>query len=289
MKILLGCLNANGLGGSELYHYELAKELYNTGIDVTLFTLREIDDKDQIRIKLNDIGIKQISSKNINYKEQFDIIIASQPQVNDFLLNIYSNTPIISIIHSEIRSEDPILDPRISHYIGIRQPIVDMLINEYNIDSNKVSLIYNPVDTSRFNLNNRVSYEKTTGIFVGEVLDNIRFEAISHLVNHCIENDWDLMIMSESKYDFKHPNIKYINKRWDTESIVKDVDFTAGILLGRTTLEGLCCGVPGYVYYINKNGNVTGIDLIEPDNIQQFGSKYVAQQHIELYNKIINK
>ena len=289
MKILLGCLNANGLGGSELYHYELAKELYNTGIDVTLFTLREIDDKDQIRIKLNDIGIKQISSKNINYKEQFDIIIASQPQVNGFLLNIYPTTPIISIIHSEIRSEDPILDPRISHYIGIRQPIVDMLINEYNIDSNKVSLIYNPVDTSRFNSNNRVSYEKTTGIFVGEVLDNIRFEAISHLVNHCIENDWDLMIMSESKYDFKHPNIKYINKRWDTESIVKDVDFTAGILLGRTTLEGLCCGVPGYVYYINKNGNVTGIDLIEPDNIQQFDSKYVAQQHIELYNKIIYK
>jgi hypothetical protein len=289
MKILLGCLNVNGLGGSELYHYELAKELYNNDIDITLFTLREIDDKDQIRIKLNDIGIKQISSKNINNKEQFDIIVASQPQVNDFLLNIYPNTPIISIIHSEIRSEDPILDPRISHYIGIRQPIVDMLINEYNIDSNKVSLIYNPVDTSRFNLDNRVSYEKTTGIFVGEVLDNIRFEAISHLVNHCIENDWDLMIMSESKYDFKHPNIKYIDKRWDTELIVKDVDFTAGILLGRTTLEGLCCGVPGYVYYINKNGNITGIDLIEPDNIQQFNSKYVAQQHIELYNKIINK
>ena len=289
MKILLGCLNANGLGGSELYHYELAKELYNNDIDITLFTLREIDDKDQIRIKLNDIGIKQISSKNINYKEQFDIIIASQPQVNGFLLNIYPTTPIISIIHSEIRSEDPILDPRISHYIGIRQPIVDMLINEYNIDSNKVSLIYNPVDTSRFNSNNRVSYEKTTGIFVGEVLDNIRFEAISHLVNHCIENDWDLMIMSESRYDFNHPNIKYIDKRWDTESVVKNVNFTAGILLGRTTLEGLCCGVPGYVYYINKNGNVTGIDLIEPDNIQQFDSKYVAQQHIELYNKIIYK
>ena len=288
MKILLGCLNANGLGGSELYHYELAKELYNNNIDVTLFTLREIDDKDQIRIKLNDIGIKQISSKNINNKEQFDIIVASQPQVNDFLLNTYPNTPIISIIHSEIRSEDPILNPRISHYIGIRQPIVDMLINEYNIESSKVSLIYNPIDTSRFNSNNKESYEKTTGIFVGEVLDNIRFEAISHLVNECIQNDWDLLLMSESRYDFKHPNIKYIDKRWDTELIVKDVDFTAGILLGRTTLEGLCCGVPGYVYYINKNGNVTGIDLIEPDNIQQFDSKYVAQQHIELYNKIIN-
>jgi hypothetical protein len=287
MKILVGCLNVNGLGGSELYHYELVKELHNAGIDVTLFTGRHADSNDQVRIKLNELGIKQIDTSSI--LEEFDLIVASQPSINEFMLKKFPNTPIISIIHSEIRSEDPILDPRISHYVGIRQPIVDMLINGYNIDSTKVSLIYNPIDTSRFNSNNKKSYKKTTGIFVGEVLDNIRFQAVSHLVNHCIENDWDLYIMSESRYDFNHPNIKYIDKRWDTESIVKNVDFTAGILLGRTTLEGLCCGAPGYVYYIDKNGNITDIELIESDNIQQFDSKYVVQQHIELYNKIINK
>jgi hypothetical protein len=287
MKILIGCLNVNGLGGSELYHYELVKELHNNNIDVTLFTLRNIDSKDQIRIKLNELGIKQVDLNIFNSLEKFDLIVASQPTVNEFILKKFPNTPIISIIHSEIRSEDPILDPRISHYIGIRQPIIDMLVNEYNIDSTKVSLIYNPVDTSRFNSDNRVSYKKTTGIFVGEVLDNIRFQAVSHLVNECIQNNWDLLIMSESHYDFNHPNIKYIDKRWNTESIVKNVDFTAGILLGRTTLEGLCCDIPGYVYYIDKNGVVTGIDLIEPNNIQQFDSKYVVQQHIELYNKLL--
>jgi hypothetical protein len=285
MKILVGCLNVNGLGGSELYHYELIKELHNKGIDVTLFTGRPANPDDQVRIKLNELGIKQINTSSI--LEEFDLIVASQPSINEFMLKKFPNTPIISIIHSEIRSEDPILDPRISHYIGIRQPIVDMLINEYNIDSNKVSLIYNPIDISRFNSNNRVSYEKTTGIFVGEVLDNIRFQTVSHLVKECIEKDWDLLLMSDSKYDFNHPNIKYIDKRWDTESIVKNVDFTAGILLGRTTLEGLCCDIPGYVYYIDKNGDITGIDLIEPNNIQQFDSKYVVKQHIELYNKIL--
>jgi hypothetical protein len=287
MKVLLACLNVNSLGGSELYHYELVKELHQSGVDVTLFTMRNIDPFDQVRIKLKELGVKQIDFNNLDIFEKFDIIVASQPQVNNFVINTYPNTPIISIIHSEIRSEDPILDPRISHYVGIRQPIVDMLINEYKIDSNKVSLIYNPVDTSRFNLNNRVSYEKTTGIFVGEVLDNIRYQAVSHLVNECIQHDWDLLLMSDSRYDFKHPNIKYIDKRWDTESVVKNVDFTAGILLGRTTLEGLCCGVPGYVYYIDKNGNVIGIDLIESNNIQQFDSKYVVKQHLELYNKIL--
>jgi hypothetical protein len=287
MKILIGCLNVNGLGGSELYHYELVRELHNEGMDVTLFTERPIDSKDQVRIKLNELGIKQLDSTYF-LPNDFDLIISSQPSVNEYLLSIFPNTPIISIIHSEIRSEDPVLNPRISHYIAIRQSIVDMLVNDYNIDSNKVSLIYNPIDTSRFNSNNKKPYERTTGIFVGEVLDNIRFRAVSHLVDECIQHDWDLLLMSDSRYDFNHPNIKYVDKRWDTESIVKNVDFTAGILLGRTTLEGLCCGVPGYVYYINRNGELTDVQLLEPDNYPQIcDSKNVVKQHIELYNKIV--
>jgi hypothetical protein len=44
------------------------------------------------------------------------------------MLDTFKDTPIVSIIHSEIRSEDPILDSRISHYIAIRQPIADMLL-----------------------------------------------------------------------------------------------------------------------------------------------------------------
>lgn len=287
MKVLVGCLNVNGLGGSELYHYELVRELHNEGIDVTLFTGRPADLNDQVRIKLNELGIKQLDSTH-QIPNDFDLIVASQPSINEYLLKILPNTPIISIIHSEIRSEDPVLDPRISHYIGIREPIVDMLVNEYKIDSNKVSLIYNPIDTSRFNSNNKKPYEKTTGIFVGEVLDNIRFQAVFHLANECFKNDWDLLIMSESVYEFNLPNIKYLKKRWDTETIVKNVDFTAGILLGRTTLEGLCCGIPGYVYNISKAGDVIGIDMYEPGELESLcDSKYVVKQHIELYKKIL--
>lgn len=288
MKILLGCLNVNGLGGSELYHYELAKELHNKGIDITLFTGRPIDPNDLVRIKLNELKIKQLDSTH-QILDNFDLIVASQPSINNFLIKTLPNIPIISIIHSEIRSEDPVLDSRISHYIGIRQPIIDMLTNDYKIDKNKTSLIYNPIDTSRFNSNNRKPYNKTTGIFVGEVLDNIRFQAVNHLVSQCIQNDWDLLLMSDSKYDFNHPNIKYIDRRWDTENIVKNVDFTAGILLGRTTLEGWCCGVPAYIYLIDINGNILDITSDMPDNITKLcNSKYVAEQHIELYKQILN-
>ena len=288
MKIFLGCLNANGLGGSEMYHYELARELYNENHDVTLFTLRDINHRDEVRKKLTSLGIRQIDLNTIDLSEKFDIIVASQPEVNLYVLNNFKDIPIVSIIHSEIRSENPIVDSRISHYIGIRPSIVDMLVNEYKIDYNKVSLIYNPIDRSRFNSIGAFKFTRITGIFIGEVLDPIRFQAISHLVSKCIENDWDLYIMSESRFDFNHPNIKYLDRRWSTETAVKNMNFTAGILLGRTTLEGWCCDVPGYMYLIDVRGNILDIQTEPPENITQLcDSKYVAGEHIKLYNSII--
>jgi len=286
MKILLGCLNANGLGGSELYHYELSRALDELGHDVTLFTLRQIDWTDETRLRIQHI--RQLDLTNLDITEKYDIIVASQPQVNLFVLEQFKDTPIVSIIHSEIRSEDPILDSRITHYIAIRQPIADMLINEYNIPREKVSLIYNPIDRSRFNSDDAAKLERHSGIFVGEVLDSIRFKPVQHLVQQCIENDWDLYLMSESRYDFNHPNIKYLDKRWDTENVVQMMHFTAGILLGRTTLEGWCCDVPGYMYIIDINGNILDIQMEIPNNIKTLcDSSYVAEQHINLYQTII--
>lgn len=290
MRILLGCLNANGLGGSELYHYELARELHAAGNEVDLLTLRNIDPTDQVRIRLSSLGISQIDTTTIDVSKKYDVIVASQPQVNRFILDTFSDIPIISIIHSEIRSEDPILDPRISHYVGIRQPIVDMLVNTYGIAQEKVSLIYNPIDTSRFTPVEKQDAAKIRGVFVGEVLDPIRFKAVSHLVNNCIENDWELLIMSDSRYNFNHPNIKYIDRRWDTEEVVQHMDFTGGILLGRTTLEGLCCNVPGYVYEIDVQGTVLGIELIYPgDFVKLCDSKHVVRHHLDLYARLMQR
>jgi hypothetical protein len=95
--------------------------------------------------------------------------------------------------------------------------------------------------------------------------------------------------MSDSKYNFNHPNIKYLDKRWDTEIIVKQMHFTAGILLGRTTLEGWSCDVPGFIYLIDIDGNILDIQSNPPNNIKQLcDSKNIVKQHIKLYNKIIN-
>jgi hypothetical protein len=296
MKILLGCINVNGLAGSEMYHFELARELSEqNGCDLTLFSLIPINYEDQVRKELSRLGIKQIDSTNINPTETFDLIIASQPQTNEFLINSFPNIPVISIIHSEVRAEDPILHPQIKHYIVIRESIRQLLISYYKISPSNISLIYNPINTSRFNSKNSTKHNKTTGIFIGGITDSLRFESVGHLVKHCIEQDWDLYLMSgaSQRYDFDHPNIRYIDPTWGTEHIVKNMNFTAGILLGRTTLEGLHCGVPGYVYDVNKYGNILNITLMNPEDEAELldlsDSKTVVKSHIELYNKIIHE
>jgi hypothetical protein len=287
MKILLGCINVNGLGGSEMYHYELAKELFLADNEVVLFTLKNINHLDPLRQKLTKLGIKQIDLTSFTL-DDYDIIIASQPEVNTFIINSIPEIPIISIIHSEIRSEDPIIHPRIKHYICIRQSIVDLLINYYKISKDNISLIYNPIDKSRFNQEDCNKLEKITGIFIGGARDNIRVKALNHIASQCIENDWDLWIMSYEKLDYEHPNIKYLNPCGDTEIFVKQVHFTAGILMGRTTLEGWCCGIPGYMYLINVYGDILSIETEGPEDIIELcDSKHVVQQHLNLYNKFI--
>lgn len=64
--------------------------------------------------------------------------------------------------------------------------------------------------------------------------------------------------------------------------------FTAGILLGRTTLEGWCCDVPGYMYIIDIHGNILDIETDALDSIKTLcDSKNVAELHVQLYKQLI--
>jgi hypothetical protein len=94
--------------------------------------------------------------------------------------------------------------------------------------------------------------------------------------------------MSESRFDFDHPNIKYLDKRWDTETVVKQMHFTAGILLGRTTIEGWMCGKDGWIYDVDSSGNILSKKLHPvPADVAKFNSKSITAEIIEEYKKIL--
>jgi len=291
MKLLIACNNCNGLGGSELYHYELCRELSSdSNIDVTLLTLRSIDPNDQVRKKLNELRIKQIDT-TYNDADQYDLIVASQPNVNNYVIKKYT-APIISIIHSELRSEDPVIHDRIKHYITIRPAIADLLINHYNIPKNKISLIYNPINTAKYNCIGANKLPKTSVIYIGNLYDPLRIPSFEYLINKCVELNWDLYIMSNYYNDLNLPsNVKIIPMEWDNQHWVKQMHYTAGIMLGRTTLEGLHCGVTGMIFDVNVTGSINKIIRIDPaiscDIVEASNSKFVRDKHIKLYTNII--
>jgi hypothetical protein len=69
-------------------------------------------------------------------------------------------------------------------------------------------------------------------------------------------------------------HVKYFDSTYDVEPFVKNCKETAGILLGRTTIEGWLCGKPGWIYDVDGSGNIRGKILYQvPDDINKFDSK----------------
>ena len=73
------------------------------------------------------------------------------------------------------------------------------------------------------------------------------------------------------------------------ESYVKNCSETAGILLGRTTIEGWLCGKSGWIYDVDKEGNILSKNQHEvPSDVIKFDSLNVAKKIKQEYIKILN-
>jgi hypothetical protein len=59
---------------------------------------------------------------------------------------------------------------------------------------------------------------------------------------------------------------------------------TAGILLGRTTIEGWMCGKSGWIYDVDEKGQITDKTFASPpEDISKFYSSVVSREILKLY------
>jgi len=294
MKILLSCHSLIHPAGSELYHFELGKILSDYIKDLTLFTFNDFSplSTDSKYYPLIDTllkkGVKLITSKELDPNEKYDLIISSQPYVTQLMCDVYPNINKINIIHSPYRSEEPIYHVSIKHYIAVDVFVLKYLKNELKIPSNKISLIFNGINFDKFNKNNKIKLERTTGILIGGWNDPLRNKMYNHICEYCIKNNWDLFVVGNSYPDISKPkNIKFFSGIYNTEIFTSAADFTVG-LGGRTTIEGWAFGIPSYIYKVNSLGDIIDIQLKYSPKMDRFDIKNVGLQHIELYKKIIN-
>lgn len=292
MKILISYTNGNASGGSELFHYELITGLTKyPDLDITVATLTEPNFDFQLWKDITKLGIKVCSLERLIQipDDYFELIISSQPHPTNILCQRYPNTPKISIIHSILRSEEPIKHESIKKYIAVQVDIKKGLKRFHNIES---KLIYNPVDPTKFNKEpmkldrNNIIYYNTTGVFVGEVNDPLRIPMVDHLVQNCIQNNHKLVCISRSKRDFNTDLVTFIEPTLNTEHYLKNADFSAG-LLGRVAIESYMCGVPFYGYEVDSSGRILGVKLRDSIKTRRFEKEFVCSQYYELFNKVI--
>ena len=315
LKVMLTGLFFKTFTGSEMYMFELAKGLRKLNCEVTVVSdingpLSKIAKQYGINVlpfeespgyKLGDgkwgfntpEGFKR-SQPNQFHKignVDFDIIHTQHKPITERVLQMYPDIPKITTIHSEVISlEDPVNDESISKYITIRPEITNKITEIDGIDVDKTELIYNPIDDDKFNTKG----VKDNGyvLFVGSV-DYLRKNTIMDVSDYAKSIGKDFWIVGDNKSDYldtliSQSHVKYFPSTPNVEKIVKESSETAGILLGRTTIESWMCGKSSWIYQVDDKGNIESKERVDPpEDIVKFKRDNVSKKIKELYNEVI--
>ena len=317
IKVLLSSLLFKTYTGSEMYVFELSKSLTKLNCDVTVMSdidgplSRQARQYDIKTIPFNEPpGYKmgdgkwgmntpegfQPSQPNMLYKVSevdFDIVHIQHKPVTERILQLYPSLPKIATIHSEVIDlEDPIDDETILKYITIRPEIKEKITTIDGISEDKVEVVYNPIDTTKFNTTN--TKDEGYILFVGTI-DYLRENTIKDISNYAKENKRDLWLVGENKSNYlsdllKEPHVKHFEPTTDVQKYVKNCHETAGILLGRTTIESWLCGKNSWIYDVDSSGIILNKELTTPpDDVSKFSSIEVAKKIKENYIEIIKQ
>jgi len=315
LKVLLSCISFRNFTGSELYVFELAKSLIKLNCSVTVLS--------QIGGPVTDmakkLGIKCVSFENapgfklgdgqwgMNTPEGFkpstpnalyrvsdvdyDIIHFQHKPVAERILNMYPELPKISAIHSEVISlEDPVVDPTIKKYIAIRPEIKEHMINNFDIPEEMIEVIYNPVDNEKFQ--SKIVSEENYVLFVGTI-DYLRKETILDLIEYTREIGKELWLVGENNGNYLEnvlleDHVKHFPSTWKIEDFILKSYETAGIQLGRTTIESWMCGKSSWIYKVDSNGFILSKEKFNPPtDIEKYHTLKVAQQIKDEYLKLL--
>lgn len=291
MRILLTVISYRYLTGAELYIYELAREYRKLGHQVMIAS-PNFDANAEIVKRAQSFGAYVVPIEALHPALQFDVMHLNEYHPARVALEIFPKTPAIASIHSQWECETPFVDPRIHKYVTIRPGVQEHWQQALQIPAEKFALIYNPIDFERFFPLRTPPNPKKVIVFPGTV-DTLRKASILHLAERAAREDFILRVVgakthNETYLNILPPNVELYPMNWNIAKFIQSADETAGILLGRTTIEGWACGKPGWIYDINLDGSIKSFKLHPPpDKMEVFDSRYVAKQIIGLYEEAI--
>jgi hypothetical protein len=322
LKVLMGCLSFQGLTGSEISTLETAKGLAQNGCDVSVISSNvsknfenickrygiktyTMDEPPHYKLGdgswfINTPNGPQPTQPNVLYRvnqQTFDVIHANHKPITDRLLQLYPESNFVNIVRSEVIDlENPVVDDKIKKYIAIRPSIKDYIVNNFNIPEHNVEVVYNPFDKSRFKQISLPSgTDKKVTLFVG-TMDYLREKPIKDLIDKCGSENKELWLVGKDTNNYasyfanNYEHVKYFEPTDKVEDFYYKCDETAGIMLGRTTIEGFLCGKPAIIYNVDKSGEIIDSQYHEvPKDLTIFDYDSIITKikdiYIESYNK----
>ena len=163
------------------------------------------------------------------------------------------------------------------------------ITGKFEIPEEQVEVIYNPIDNDKFKPKPTVKTENSV-LFVGTI-DYLRKEAILDLMERTKEEGKELWLVGEDKSNYLQqvlvePHVKHFPPTWAVENFIYRCEETAGIQLGRTTIEGWMCGKPSWIYKVDSGGFILSKEKFDPPtDIEKYYASNVAKQIKEEYLK----
>jgi hypothetical protein len=287
LSILIACLNFKNFTGSELYAYELALGLKRAGCDVAILSHLG----GPLTDKAIERGLSVYPFDSPPKTVCFDLIHSQHFPVTEACLRVWPSMPHICSIHSEIiEVERPVVDDKIKRYVAIRPSIKRHLKENYQISDDRLSMIRNPIDGDRFNTNS-VTNEGFV-LFVGTV-DYLREHAIRDVVSLTQTNGQKLVLVGKNKSSYLEellflPHVNYLPQTDAVEFLTKRCAQTAGIMLGRTAVEGWLCGKSGWIYDVDSTGEIVSRMLVNPpEDVDEYLSGNVIKKIMRVYKDVM--
>ena len=100
--------------------------------------------------------------------------------------------------------------------------------------------------------------------------------------------------MGEDKHNYlatilTQEHVKHFKPTWNVEKLLSECSETAGIQLGRTTIESWLCGKPSWIYKVNSLGNIESKEKFDPpSDLEKYYTDNVAKQIKEKYLEVLS-
>jgi glycosyltransferase involved in cell wall biosynthesis len=224
MKYLICCLAFKYFTGSELYVYDLTRELKRRGHEVTIIAGLV---GDPLLSRLEGVPVLELTSHTPSLPEH-DIVLAQHHPVATSVLGA-TDRPVVYTVHSEmIEEERPIIDDKVYRYIAVRQEIADHMVGLLGMDAGRIEVVPNGIDLDRF----RPGTGKGEYVFVPGALNTLRQPMVDWLLREVSEPM--LFMGMNTERVAGHPGVIAIPQTWGMEVFYDRSLWVAGLFKGRT-------------------------------------------------------